>query len=96
MCGASRHGDAVAKYDPLYHYLRRKTAVELELSFRDIERVLGAMLPNSAANPLWWSNESSQGIRAVQNRAWQRAGYDAFLIPAQDKVCFRRQSKWKI
>ncbi len=82
----------MAKYDPLYNYLRRKTPTEVELSFPDIERIIGAMLPNSAARPQWWANELSQESRHVQRRAWQEAGYDAFPIQGEDKVRFRRRT----
>ncbi len=60
-----------------------KTPTEVELSFPDIERIIGAMLPNSAARPQWWANELSQESRHVQRRAWQEAGYDAFPIQGE-------------
>lgn len=81
----------MAKYDPLYHYLRRKTLPELVLSFSDIERIIGDMLPNSASRPQWWANEESEDSMHVQARAWCTAGYDAFLIQHQDRVRFRRR-----
>lgn len=82
----------MAKYDPLHLYLRRKTASELEMSFRDVERVIGAMLPNSAARPQWWANEADTGTSHVQTRAWRDAGYDAFLIAGEDRIRFQRRT----
>ena len=61
------------------------------MSFRDIENVIGAMLPNSASRPQWWANEISPDSRYVQNRAWRDAGYDAFLIAGTDRVHFKRR-----
>jgi hypothetical protein len=82
----------MSKYTPLFDYLRRKSASELELSFTDIERMLGAMLPNSASRPQWWANEKNADTRHVQTSAWLDAGYEAFLIARQDKVRFRRRN----
>jgi hypothetical protein len=81
------------KYKPLFDYLRRKSAAELVLSFADIERVIGAMLPNSASRPQWWANEQSEDTRHVQASAWLDAGYEAFLIAGHDKVRFRQRNK---
>ena len=79
------------KYDPLHKYLRRKSAPELEMSFAEIERVLGAMLPNSAVRSQWWANEASEASMHVQRRAWRDAGYDAFLIAGAERVRFKRR-----
>jgi len=43
----------MSKYDPLSGHLRRQRQDELELSFAEIERILGAMLPKSAARQQW-------------------------------------------
>ncbi|WP_106640171.1 DUF7662 domain-containing protein [Allosphingosinicella vermicomposti] len=75
------------KYDPLERYLRRKGGAELELSFADIERIIGGMLPNSAVRPQWWANEGADS-RHVQARSWRGAGYDAFLIQGAERVRF--------
>lgn len=82
----------MGKYDPLYNYLRRKTAPELNMTFRDIERILRAMLPNSASRTQWWVNESAADTRCLQAIAWQKAGYDAFLV-GKDQVIFRRHQR---
>jgi hypothetical protein len=80
----------MGKYDPLRDHLRRQCADELELSFADIERKLGAMLPNSAARPQWWANATDSKTSHVQRDAWGAAGYDAFLIVGKDRVRFRK------
>lgn len=81
----------MAKYDPLGRYLSRRGGTQLDMSFADIERVIGGMLPNSAARPQWWANEVDPESRHVQSRAWRNAGYDAFLIPGAERVRFRRR-----
>lgn len=81
----------MARYDPLSRYLRRQSAAELELSFAEIETLIAALLPKSAARPQWWANEKSADSTHVQKRAWADAGYDAFLIAGRDRVKFRRR-----
>lgn len=80
------------KYAPLYDYLRRKPGPQLHLSFADIERVIGNLLPKSAARAQWWANETSPESRHVQCNAWLNAGYEAFLLP-NDRVEFRRRGR---
>jgi len=82
----------MAKYDPLYHYLRRKTAADLPMTFRDIERVISSMLPKSANLAQWWANEESEESRHVQAKAWLSAGFRAFLT-GPEQVSFRRIEK---
>lgn len=82
----------MGKYDPLRDFLRRQKTAELELSFGEIERKLGYMLPNSASLPQWWANTTGPDDRHVQRRAWGDAGYDAFLIAGAERVRFRRVS----
>ncbi|MBO9707976.1 MAG: hypothetical protein J7521_07180 [Caulobacter sp.] len=81
----------MAKYDPLSGYLRRQKTDRLELSFAEIERIVGAMLPKSAARPQWWANETDPSGRHVQIRAWREAGFAAFLIAGADRVRFERR-----
>jgi hypothetical protein len=59
----------MGKYDPLEKYLTRKRDREIELSFADMERIIGGMLPNSAPRPQWWANEVTADTRHVQSRA---------------------------
>jgi hypothetical protein len=63
----------------------------LEMSFREIERVIGAMLPNSAQRPQWWANERRETTH-VQCRAWLDEGYEAFPVSGADRVRFKRRS----
>jgi hypothetical protein len=60
------------------------------LSFTDIERILGAMVPKSAARPQWWANANDADARHVQRKAWREAGYEACLLVGKDRVRFSR------
>lgn len=82
----------MAKYDPLETYLSRRAGKSTELSFADVERIIGAILPNSATRPQWWANETDPDSRHVQSRASRNAGYDASLLPGRDTVRFTRRS----
>ncbi|MBX9614051.1 MAG: hypothetical protein K2X25_00505 [Caulobacteraceae bacterium] len=81
----------MAKYDPLQTYLKRQKVDALELSFREIENLIGYLLPKSAGQSAWWSNaDEDVSVRAVQHRAWLLAGYHARLLPGHDRVAFSR------
>jgi hypothetical protein len=80
----------MAKYDPLETHLRRQKGDIVEMSFDDIERRLGALLPHSAERPEWWSNERTRDSRHVQCRAWLAAGYAATLLRGRERVRFTR------
>jgi hypothetical protein len=82
----------MAKYDPLGKHLRRKGGADVVMTFEDVERVIGAMLPKSASLSAWWANERSPETRHVQCRAWFDAGYEASLMPSGNQVRFSRRT----
>lgn len=45
----------MAKYDPLKRFLARQKADPVELSFAEIERLIGKLLPKRAADQDWWA-----------------------------------------
>lgn len=81
----------MGKYDALSGHLRRQTADEFDMTFTEIERVIGAMLPKSAARPQWWANVTDPDTTHVQRLAWGDAGFDAFLIAGDERVRFKRR-----
>jgi hypothetical protein len=90
ICGAFGRFRDMGKYDPLRDYLKRQKAEELELSFEEIERVLGAMLPNGASRPQWWTMDAAEENPPVQHESWRGAGFQASLITGKDRVRFVR------
>jgi hypothetical protein len=80
----------MSKYGPLETFLRDRAVAELDMTFADIEAVLGAKLPRSAWGRQWWANEASQVSTHVQCRAWQSAGYSARPRIAEGAVRFSR------
>lgn len=61
------------KYGALTEYLRQATArgrASVELSFRDLDRIVGGLPPSARAHRPWWGNSESP-----QARAWRSAGF---------------------
>lgn len=65
----------MGKYDALREHLDAAPQPVLRLSFTDIERILGEVLPPSARTyPAWWANEAPGGMHS-HARSWLEAGY---------------------
>ena len=81
----------MSKYDVLASYLKSRAAQTVQMTFAEVEKVLGFKLPASAFEyPAWWSNES---MGHVQARAWMRAGFETEAVDiAAKRVVFRRTS----
>jgi hypothetical protein len=79
----------MAKYDPLRDYLRKQRLSVFELSFKEVEEIIGESLPRSAGSPQWWAN-TTESSGHVQRESWRAAGYDAFLIAGKSRVRFQK------
>ena len=79
------------KYSPLSAYLREQPFAEIPMTFAEIERVIGAKLPEkSQAHRAWWSNNPSN---SVMTKAWLDAGYRTERVDmAGRKLVFKRIS----
>jgi hypothetical protein len=63
------------KYAPLYRHLAERTGTEWPATFREIERVLGFRLPDSARiHRPWWANQGERGGHS-HALAWEMAGW---------------------
>ena len=68
----------MTKYEALGQYLDHCEALQITLSFKTLERLLGCGLPAEAkADREWWANRRTGNAR--QCDAWTRAGW---------QVCF--------
>jgi hypothetical protein len=75
-------------YRPLAVYLSAIQADEVQLSFEDIERILGRPLPRGASISAWWANTRS----TVQARAWLGVGWRASARRIAERlIIFTRQ-----
>ena len=79
----------MAKYEPLRRYLARQKTARIELTFADIERVIGAMLPKAATRSAWWTPLEADAPPTLQVQAWCSAGYRAQLA-RNERVVFER------
>jgi hypothetical protein len=79
------------KYEPLKNYLSDCSSTEAVLDFDDIERIIGAKLPQSARkHPAWWSNNGQGHVNA---RAWLEAGFKTSKVDLnRATVVFQRAS----
>lgn len=83
------------KYYPLHEYLNERSgqAESIQLTFEEIETVLGAPLPASArTSRSWWAN--SRAFNRVQAAAWMEAGYLVTSVDLdQERVAFARPKR---
>jgi hypothetical protein len=79
----------MGKYEPLTEFLRKQVGNEIEMTFMQIERVIGSKLPPKAQKyRAWWSNNSSNN---VMTKAWLEAGFRSEKVDmAARKLFFRR------
>lgn len=85
-----RQAGQVSKYGPLREYLRGQNSPLLELTFIEIEQIIGHPLPPSAYVPRWWISGTNCRRNPLWQEAWRGAGYDAAMVPRSERVQFRR------
>ncbi len=83
----------MSKYEPLAHFLDKRSSQIWQAKFMEIEQVLGFSLPNSAYRyPAWWANQDGKGHS--QTAGWRRAGWRTGNIDLPGKrVTFERETK---
>ncbi|MCC6919468.1 MAG: hypothetical protein IT548_09700 [Alphaproteobacteria bacterium] len=76
-------------YDPLSTALNAAAGLRVELSFRQIEEILGRKLPGSAyRHRPWWANEERGHSHA---KAWLSAGFETAEVDMTgQRLVFRR------
>ena len=78
----------MSKYSPLGDYLRKQRATRVSMTFAEIERLIGAKLPNSQRYPAWWSNNP---FNNVMTQVWLDAGFKTEEVDVESrKLVFRR------
>ncbi len=80
------------KYVPLGAHLRRLAGEhsDVTLTFAEIERIIGARLPQGAQSQPFWSGV--HGKPPPRARAWLAAGFVAQPDPQHGRVRFHRQA----
>src|SRR5215471_7502611 len=89
MVPCKLHGSfAMSKYDALGTFLNKQATTCVPMTFREIEKVTGAKLPNSKRYPAWWSNNTWNN---VMTKVWLDAGYRTEQVDvAHERLVFRR------
>ncbi|OCW58130.1 DUF7662 domain-containing protein [Hoeflea olei] len=78
----------MGKYEPLREFLASQTRDQIQMSFAEIEAVLGEPLPASKRFPAWWSNNT---MNNVMTKEWLAAGFQSEQVDiAGEKLTFRR------
>lgn len=80
----------MGKYDPLQRYLKSQHVTEVELSFSDLERIIGGTLPKTAQHAGFWANETQSTTGHRRCRSWTAAGFKASFVPGAGCVRFLR------
>jgi hypothetical protein len=70
-----QYGVAVGKYDPLRAFMNEQASSEVEMSFGDLEALVGQLPKAARAGDEWWRKDS-----AVQTDAWRVAGWDVSSV----------------
>ncbi len=76
------------KYAPLGYYLNHTDALQITLSFKDIEKIVGLQLPVIAKKHReWWANKQDSSSR--QSDSWIKVGWQVFHVdPYRQEVTF--------
>jgi hypothetical protein len=83
----------MSKYTPLGDYLRKQRMTRVPMTFAEIERLIGAKLPNSQRYPAWWSNNP---FNNVMTQVWLDAGFKTEEVDVESrKLVFRRVGEAK-
>lgn len=79
----------MGNYTQITHWLRQHPHSRIEMSFRDVEGVLGRPLPASAYKyRAWWSNNPDNN---VMTRAWLAAGFETAEVDmAGQRLVFQK------
>ena len=80
----------MGKYSPLRVFLETQGKDRIAMSFDEIERLLGEMLPASKKYPAWWSNNPSNN---PMTKEWLAAGFETGEVDVgRESVVFSRVS----
>lgn len=78
----------MSKYAGLGSFLKAQCTESVAMTFREIEKVTGAKLPNSKRYPAWWSNNVWNN---VMTKVWLDAGFRTEQVDiAGERLVFRR------
>ena len=83
----------MAKYDPLFEHLCRAPDSPLEMTFGEIERLVGPLPSSARRYPAWWANEAVG--RNVQAHAWLNAGREVERVDRDGERVWFSAATWR-
>lgn len=63
----------MSKYSALRRYLEDESAASVEMTFDELDTIVGQLPASARRHTAWWSNESHGSH--VQAHAWMEAGW---------------------
>ena len=78
----------MAKYDPLFAYLRTQKNSVVRLTFAQIQSIVGLLPPESRKDKAWWATTKFR--QTPQSKAWTEAGFILTAVHLNDFVVFER------
>lgn len=81
----------MSKYGPLAIFLRRQKTEAVTLTFADIERIVGRLLPKASKASEWWQADAAS--TQPQKRLFAEAGIVAVPNVRGESVVFWRHLK---
>jgi len=84
----------MAKYDPLFRHLVSADAGPIDMTFDEIERLVGALPASALKYSAWWSNHQLEGAH-VQATAWLNAGREVETVDRQGRRVRFSAARWR-
>jgi hypothetical protein len=84
----------VAKYDPLFKFLCQAGDEPVELTFDEIERLVGSLPTSARKYSAWWANEIV-GTQHVQAIAWMNAGREVVSVDRHGERVRFSSASWR-
>ena len=85
----------MAKYDPLLrHLVAADASAPIEMTFDDIERLVGPLPASASKYSAWWNNEQLDTTH-VQARAWLNAGREVEFVDRVGRRVRFSAARWR-
>ena len=82
----------MAKYDPLFEHLCRSGDDPLEMTFDEIDRLVGGLPPSATKQRMWWANQAAG--RSGHAKAWLNAGREVIAVDLDRKTVSFSAATW--
>lgn len=80
------------KYDPLFRHLCAAPDQPVEMTFDDIERLVGPLPASAATHAAWWSNDTGGHVQA---KAWLDAGREVTAVDRDRRRVAFSVARWR-